>query len=375
MKKRFIAVVMLLSLAGCNTTRKPVAVEKEQDSRKTREVSDTPNAADTETTAGHLSAVLGPEAAGAVAQEPQERHQTGQAAQTPSRETPITYRSTKDGFNVLMPFVPTVMSSDPTDNVHIRAYQSRANDGLTTYRIFFHYFQKKIRGNESIRAYLGSELPDRLAGIDRGRLVKKKLTKFKGFDARRFEYTNTAGDTKFVCEGVVFVVDGDSIALTLVRLKNARLELSFDKFIESFELLPLEPVLSLNDWVDANLGLRFTPPAAMSRANKPTGDKGLLVMFADDIGHTIGILDATAAYQGITLTDIDQKLSQMKDCGDGFYETTISGATVETPTVQLLRCATNADRIYLIQAYAPQQTYYRYKDELKASMKTFSFTR
>jgi hypothetical protein len=374
MKKSLIALVLLSSLVGCDSTRKPATVQRKPNGGQARKVSTTSDTLGAQTTIDHLSAVLGPFSVGTAEQEPQESQQPERTAKTPP-PTFITYGSKKDGFSVFMPSVPIVMSSDPTNTIHARAYQSVANDGLTTYRVFFHYFEKKIFGNEPIHSYLESQLPDRLAGIDKGQLVRKTLTKFRGFDAKEFEYETSVGDAEFICKGIAFVMDGDSIAMTIVRLKNARPELSFDQFIDSFELIPLDPVLSEKEWIDRDLGIKFTPPANMSVLDRTPDGRGLVVMFSDGAGHTIGILDATAAYRGITLPEIHEKLSEMKDCGDGFYENIIPGTTLKAPTVQLLRCVSNAKRIYLIQAYAPQQTYFRYVQELKASMSTLSFIR
>ena len=96
-------------------------------------------------------------------------------------------------------------------------------------------------------------------------------------------------------------------------------------------------------------------------------------IFANKAGHTIGILDATVAYPGITWSDINQKLSKMKDCGDGFHERIIAGTSTRSPMVQLLRCVGNDKRIYLIEAYAPQEEYIRVVQQFKASMKSLSF--
>jgi hypothetical protein len=227
--------------------------------------------------------------------------------------------------------------------------------------------------DESIRNYLDSPLPDRLVGMDQGRLLWKNLTTFRGFDAKEFEYISAEGDAEFIFKGIVFLLDGDSIALTMVYPKESTLELTFDEFTESFELLPLESRLSPDDWVDKRLGLRFTPPAEMSNLNRSRGRNGLIVLFANEAGHSIGLLDATVAYPDITWADINNKLSEMKDCGDGFYEKIITRTTTKTPTVQLLKCFNNGDRIFLAQAYAPQKTYFRTAPTLKASMKSLTF--
>jgi hypothetical protein len=124
--------------------------------------------------------------------------------------------------------------------------------------------------------------------------------------------------------------------------------------------------------VDKRSGLKLTPPIDMFIVNRERDHNGLIVTFANEADHTIGILDATIAYPGITWSDIDHKLSEMRDCGDGFYEKTIAGTSSQPPMVQLLKCAGKDDKIYLIQAYAPQKTYFRSVRKFKAAMKTLS---
>ena len=241
------------------------------------------------------------------------------------------------------------------------------------YNIFCHFFKNKILDHETAQTYLDSPLPDRLVGVDKGQIVRKTLTKFRGFDAKEFEYISVEGDAEFIYKAIAFLIDGDSISLTMVYPKESPPALTFDEFTNSFELLPLEPILSLDDWIDEDLGLRFTPPEGLFNQNSERRRNDLIVTFANEANHTIGILDATVAYPGITWSDIENQLSEMKDCGDGFYEKIIPGTTTQRPIVQLLKCVNTGDRIYLIQAYAPQRTYFRSVERFKAAMRTFSF--
>jgi len=126
-------------------------------------------------------------------------------------------------------------------------------------------------------------------------------------------------------------------------------------------------------WVDESLGLRFAPLAGMSVVNDSGNHKGLIAIFTNDAGHTFGILDATAAYPGMTWSEINQKLSEMKDCGDGFYERILARTTKNAPMVQLLRCVRNGEKIYLVQAYASQKTYGKVAERFRTAMKSLSF--
>ncbi|MFC1633875.1 hypothetical protein ACFL5Z_03470 [Planctomycetota bacterium] len=414
MKKSLIALILLSGFIGCEKSNSPITVQNEQNNRRTQEPTGNHNVTATETTAEHLSFVLGKPFPATIIDEPEDiaepdeieqpketvepvviekPEETAETAEPVAIEkpeevaepndtekpeevlaaTPIRYISRKDGFRVLLPSDPTVMNLDATNNTHVRIYQTKAHDGLIQYNIFCHFFEKKFLTTESIRSYLDSYLPDRLVGIDEGQIVRKILTTFIGFDAKEFEYISAVGDTEFIYKGVVFLIDGDSISLTMVYPKQLPPDLVFDEFVESFELLPLEPILSPDYWVDKRLGIRFAPPADMSILDSERSRNGLIAMFANEVGHTIGILDATAAYPGITWSDINQKLSNMKNCGDGFYEKIIAGTKTKPPMVQLLRCARNEERIYLVQAYAPQKTYIRAVQQFRAAMKSLSF--
>jgi len=401
MRKSLTVLILLFGLLGCDKSPSSVTVQDEPGKDRTQDPVVSPNVIDKEaTTAEHLSMMLGKPSLESITETPEvaigteetETEETAQVNETgkpeeirvanepekpeesePLTDSPIHYISKKDGFRVLMPSDPQVMNIDPTGNIHVRIYQSRIHGGLVQYSVFCHFFQKKILQKESIRTFLDSYLPDRLVGVDDGQIIQKKLTMFRGFEAKEFKYSSAEGDAEFIYQGIVFLIDGDSISLTMVYPKETTPELTFDAFTESFELLPLEPLLSQNHWVDKRLGLKFTPPIDMFIVSRERDHNGLIVMFANEADHTIGILDATVAYPGITWSDIDNKFSEMKDCGDRFYEKAIAGTSTQPPMIQLLRCAGKDARIYLIQAYAPQRTYFRAVRKFKAAMKSLSF--
>ena len=395
MKQSCIALILLFVFIGCDRTPSPITVQNEQNTRRTSDPAGNLNPKPTATTAEHLSFIFGPPSLATVKVKPQDAvkpdttekpqetsglNKTEESEKTDETEnpeeistaSPIKYTSRKNGFSVLLLSDPTIMNLDVTKTTHATIYQTQADNGLIQHNVFYHFFEKKILNPASIQAHLDSYLPDRLVGVDKGQIIRKTLTTFRGFDAKEFEYLIVEGDAEFLYKAIVFLIDGDSISLTMVHPKDTQPGLTFDEFTESFELLPLEPVLSTKEWEDKRLGIRFTPPADMFILNRDRTFNGLIVTFANPAGHTFGILDATVAYPGITWSDIDTRLSEMKDCGDGFYENVIPGTSTKPPTVQLLKCASDGERIYLIQAYAPQQTYFRSVQKFKAAMNSFS---
>jgi len=140
MKKSLIALILLFGFIGCDRRPSPITIQNEQNNVETPWPAGSSNAKKTATTADHLSFVLGKPSPGTIIAESEkfETHEETLAS------TPISYLSKKDGFRVLMPSVPTVMSLDPTDNTHVRIYQTQVKDGFVQYNIFCHFFNKKL---------------------------------------------------------------------------------------------------------------------------------------------------------------------------------------------------------------------------------------
>jgi len=363
MKKSFIMLIMLSGIVGCARNSSTEIVDNGESKAQTPETDGIGSEIDTQMTAEHLSETLKQLSRGRITKELEEA----------VASTPIKYTSREDGFTVLIPSAPTVINLEPTNGIQVRAYQAQAHDGLVGYNVFCNIFEKKILSDESIRAYLDSVLQGRLLVVDKGQVIRKTLTEFRGFDAQRFKYTGMTEDVEFVHKGVVFLVDGDSISLTILHPKEIEPEFTFDEFTESFELLPLEPVLSPDYWIDESLGLRFTPPVDMSNLNRERGRNGLIVTFANKAGHSMSVFDVSARYPNYTLADVRRELVGVQRDVDGHYKNEFTMPGSQTPMALLMNYVVNNGRIYLIQGSSPKQTYFRSEQKFKAAMQSLSF--
>jgi hypothetical protein len=290
----------------------------------------------------------------------------------------VTFTSTRDGFSVRMPASPTMTAFDISGQVNVgttRLYQTTANSQPVAYNVFVHIFEQKILSDEAIQAYLDSTTVGRLVMVEKGRLVSRIPTKFRGFEAMRFEHTSEKEGVEFVHKGVVFVIDGDSISLTMVHPNNITPELTLDAFLDSFELIPLEPVLREESWIDMVSGLQFKPPADMLERERTQRTNGLIVTFVNKAGHSMSVFDVSALHPNLTLADVRRELATTQADGDGHYKNVFITPGSETPIVQLMNYIVNEGRIYMIQGCAPQETYFRSERKFKEAIKSLAFTK
>jgi hypothetical protein len=283
------------------------------------------------------------------------------------------YTSKQDAFSVTMPSVPNVIERRVADIENIRTYQAESQNSTVQYFVHVGVFDTKILSEESIRAYLNRTPIGRLVVANESRIVKNAATTFRGFDAQEYEYTSTYEGIEVINKGITFIIDGDSMSLTMMYPKGVEPKLKFDDFIKTFELLPLEPVLATDYWIDMSSGLRFNPPADMSEKKTEKGRNGLIVTFGNKAGHSMSIFSISAPNPNYTLTDVRRELGGMQQDADGHYkkEFIISGTRI--PMVQLMHHVVNNGRIYMIQGCSPKQTYFRSERKFKEAMKTLAF--
>jgi len=72
MKKSLIALLLLFGLIGCAKSHSPVTVRNEANNGRTTDSAGSHNVMDTETTAEHLSTVLGQSSLGTIIETPEE---------------------------------------------------------------------------------------------------------------------------------------------------------------------------------------------------------------------------------------------------------------------------------------------------------------
>lgn len=146
------------------------------------------------------------------------------------------YVSDAEGFSVLFPSAPkrTVLQ----DNARLLAvhYQAQSNDGLVQYNVSVQSFKAgKINEGKAQTKFLNEYLAGRSMFAWKNQ-IQKKMTKFNGCNAALFKHKTFSGPTEMMHEGVTFLADGDAITLTCVYPSAAPPALTFQDYIDSFEL-------------------------------------------------------------------------------------------------------------------------------------------
>jgi len=144
--------------------------------------------------------------------------------------------SDAEGFSVLFPSAPkrTVLQ----DNARLYAvhYQAQSEDGSVQYNVSVQSFKEgKIQEGKAQTKFLNEYLAGRSMFAWKNQ-IQKKMTKFNGCTAAMFKHKTFSGPTEMTHEGVTFLADGDAITLSCVYPSANPPALTFQDYIDSFEL-------------------------------------------------------------------------------------------------------------------------------------------
>jgi len=287
-------------------------------------------------------------------------------------DVPIKYTSLSGAFAVYFPSIPQQNTIENFMGGTVKNYQSVSQDGLVQYNVFLNYFDKKILSDESQEAYLNSHLAGRLLSSKNSRVITNNQTVLLGFNANRYKYIEVVEEFEILHEGIIFILDGDSVSLTCVYPIAVDPQPSFDEFVKSFELLPLEARLSDEFWKDLSTGLMFRPPIDMQEREKKSG-KSIIVTFLNKAGHSLSIINVTAEYPSSKLSDIRNEFAQATKDSEGFLVNTINNSTLNMDFIQLVKLLEHENNIFMLQGYAPKQTFFRSERMFKESLNTVTF--
>ncbi len=287
-------------------------------------------------------------------------------------DAPTQYTSLSDGFTVSFPSTPQQITIENVMGCTVKNYQSSSKDGPAVYNVFFNILDKKILSEEAQVAFMDGHLAGKLVALKSTNVIADKRIDFRGFNANRHKYAYVQQGVEVLCEGIVFILDGDSVYLSCLYLMGTNPRPSFDEFVQSFELLPLQARLSDGYWKDLSTGLLFRPPIDMEE-RKGKSLKSTIVTFANKAGHSLSIFNVTAQYPSFTLSDIMQEFSQATKDRDGFLVNTIHNPAASIDFVQLVKLVEHEKSIFMLQGYAPKQTFFRSERMFKESMNTVTF--
>lgn len=147
---------------------------------------------------------------------------------------PAMYISKSDGFTVWLPSPPTRTMQQGGKRLLPVHYQSFADDG-TQYNVSFQYrIGDEKQSTETERKLLEDYLIGR-AIYSQGQSIRRKFSKFKGYNAAQFIHTTHAGGVESTHEGIVFIVNGDFVSLSCVYPSSLIPSPTFNEFANSFK--------------------------------------------------------------------------------------------------------------------------------------------
>lgn len=287
-------------------------------------------------------------------------------------DVPTKYTSLRDGFAVYFPSTVQQYKIEDFIGGTIKSHHSVSQDGLVGYHVFLNYFDKKVLSDKSQEAFLDGYLAGKLLVSKNSKVIANNRIVFRGFNASRHKYIYVVEGVEILCEGIVFILDGDSVYLSCDYPKEVDPQPSFDEFVKSFEFLPLEARLSDEYWKDLSTGLMFRPPIDMQEREKKSR-KSIIVTFVNKAGHSLSIINVTADYPSFRLSDIRKEFPQATKDSDSFLINTIHDSTSNIDFIQLLKLLEHGNNIFMLQGYAPKQTFFRSERIFKESMNTVTF--
>ena len=90
---------------------------------------------------------------------------------------------------------------------------------------------------------------------------------------------------------------------------------------------------------------------------------GLIVIFSNKAGHSLGIFDVSVLYPNKTAVEVERELAGVEKDLDGWYRIPLLNPSKTTEMVQLSKILKHGSKIYMVQGYGPAKTLFR--SELK----------
>lgn len=277
------------------------------------------------------------------------------------------YTSKKDSFIVLFPQEPKINKYEITEQ-KIRQYQSYNKDITIQYNVFIMENNLKILSDKAIDAFLNNYVESKIETLN-GTIISEKSLEFQGFKAREYIYSYILFDIKIIHKGVIFIVDGDPIQLSVSCPEIIdESEVNYKEFVNSFQLVPLELELSDQKYTNDKYGLSFYPPAGWKQRDLLSKKYNKIAIFANEAGHSIEIYESVSPCK-----EVKKEFLQSDIDKEGNMKKTFALPESNTGMTILVRCIEKSGKTFIIKGVAPEKTYFRSESTFKKSLKTFSF--
>lgn len=287
---------------------------------------------------------------------------------------PTVYTSPEDGFSVIFPKQPALTEVDVIE-ARTHNYQAFSADESVSYNVFFTVNEKKVLASDSQEAFLKNHLVGRLALLAKPQVLRDDPTTYNGLPGRDYAYIETGTDPPILFRGLVFLLDGDAINVSMLHAKDIVPQYSFEDFVGSFRLLSLPANLSDEYWQDTATGLRLRVPSDMKFRKSGDPSTGRIASFSNAAGHSLIIFNVSALYPTVTMSEVHSQCAGMEKDKEGWYRSTVAASASRPRMVQLMKYLQAPSGMYMIQGYGPESSLFRSEAKIKEAARTLVLPR
>lgn len=278
------------------------------------------------------------------------------------------YSYPADGFEVLFPQKPLMSMSKHKgpDGGYSNSYQALVVNPFSQYSVFVSHSEKRVFDDAAIKEYLKGIVRGLLIGSEKAKLLSQKEIIFNGFAGIEYRFSSKVEGFPAIAHGIVFLIDGEHIRLSQIVLqKDLNADNDFQRFINSFRLLPIEAPQGEDWFVDSERGISFRPPEGWRKAHAKFP---VVASFSNPGGHSISVLDSgSPGYLSENYMNELQNLQGIESTGTfNLKERTVTwyrsttfnpGAGIRLSTIHY--CIDTTKGAVIMIGSAPEKTFFR----------------
>ncbi len=282
------------------------------------------------------------------------------------------FTSKKFGFSVLYPETPNESIIDlPELTTHgFQVTKAHSETEPIQYNVFYTINENgKILDDDSISVVLNNQASMKASQYD-GNVIEDRDIVFQGFNAREYTFTSKMYGLDFIHKGIVFVVDGDTIELTVLYPDSVKEDsVKYEDWKKSFQLKAIESELAKQDW--SNKIVKFTPPNGWIQSTIKAGSR--VVGFANDIGYSLELYEVKVGNQQPTCREIKNEFGEENVDSQGYMYRifNLKEYTVDFKTIT--KCIENSKKTYILIGKSLEATFFRFEIIFKKVFDTFMF--
>lgn len=276
------------------------------------------------------------------------------------------------GFSILFPEKPKENTLDLKD-LTIYNFQSHkliSEKEPIQYNIFYSDIKGgKILDDNSIKAYLDNYASGK-ASMNNGKLIDENDIIFQGFPAREYIFVDEMQDIEMVHKGVVFIIDGDAMELSVIYPSTLSVEVvEYENFKKSFRLEAIHESLTQKYWSNGTIKLK--PPLSWKKTN--SSQENRILTYANKAGHSIELYEAKFNNQNVSCYDLQQEVGSKNIDNKGYIYRIFPNPDYDLNMKMIIKCIEKSNQSFILSGKAPENTFFRSQLIFEETLDSFSF--